>query len=90
MNAFVQFRLCKLSTLELLEKIDKQIDQLYQDNKIPLRHIPARPDEDFDLLVGECLVRFKETLQKLEDINTSININNINNNEQNQTSEKGA
>lgn len=27
---------------------------------IPPRHIPARPDEDFDLLVGELVVRFLE------------------------------
>ncbi len=65
MNQIVSFRLCKLSTPQRLDKIDEKVDQMYQNNKIPPRHIPAHPDVDFDLLIGECLVQFKETLEKL-------------------------
>jgi len=60
MNQIVSFRLCKLSNLELLKKVDELTDKIYIDGKIPTRHIPARPDEDYDLLVGELLKRFQE------------------------------
>lgn len=39
---------------------------MYQTGKLPTRHIPARPDEDYDLLVGELLQRSKE--MQAEDI----------------------
>ena len=64
MNGLVSFRLCKLSNEELIEKVDKTLDEMYQTNKIPLRHIPARPDSDFDLLVGEMIMRFGEMVGK--------------------------
>lgn len=59
MNQITSFRLCKLSNEELLSEIDKQTDQMYINGKIPDRQIPARPDKDYDLLVGELLLRFK-------------------------------
>lgn len=62
MNAIVSFRLCKLSDEELINKIDLETDQMYKDGKVPSRHIPARPDDDYDLLIGELLLRFKEKL----------------------------
>lgn len=64
MNSLVSFRLCKLSDEELLEKVDQLTDEMYQTGKIHARHIPARPDQDYDLLVGELLVRFKEKIEK--------------------------
>jgi len=64
MNGIVQFRLCKLTDKELVEKADKMTDGLYEDGKIPSRHIPARPDHDYDLIIGELLVRFKELTEK--------------------------
>ncbi len=60
MNGIVQFRLCRLSDKELAEKVDRAIDKIYQTGEIPSRNIPARPDEDFDLLIGELIVRFSE------------------------------
>lgn len=63
MNALVQFNLCTLSDEELLEKVDNLTDQMYTDQKIPSRHIPARPDEDYDLLVAELVKRFYEKIK---------------------------
>lgn len=61
MNQITSFRLCKLSNIDLIKKVDELTDNLYkEDTGIPVRHIPARPDEDYDLLVGELLLRFKE------------------------------
>lgn len=60
MNSIVSFRLCTLSTEELLNKVDAMTDQMYQVDKLPPRHIPARPDEDYDLLVGELIKRMYE------------------------------
>jgi len=62
MNAIVSFRLCTLSDEELISKINSKTDQMYEGGKIPSRNIPARPDDDYDLLIGELLIRFKEKL----------------------------
>jgi len=64
MNVIVDFRLCTLSDKELVDKVDQQLDKMYETGKIPTRHIPAEPDNDFDLLVGELLVRFWEYVKK--------------------------
>lgn len=58
MNALVNFNLYKLSDLELLEKVDSLTDIMFKEQKVPTRHIPARPNEDYDLLVGELIKRF--------------------------------
>jgi hypothetical protein len=58
MNKIVGFGLCKLSDKELMEKVDKHVDDIYRTGRIPSRHIPARPDEDFDLLIGELIMRY--------------------------------
>lgn len=75
MNRIASFRLCKLSNQELLEKIDKQTDEMFEKQQVPIRHIPARPDADYDLLIGELLIRFdkmevvsKEMLEALENL----------------------
>jgi hypothetical protein len=60
MNAIATFRKCTLTDKELFEKVDKLTDQVYQNREIPARHIPARPNDDYDLLVGELLIRFHE------------------------------
>jgi hypothetical protein len=64
MNGIVSFRLCKLSDKELIERIDKMTDEMFQKREIPERHIPARPDSDYDLLVGELIVRFSEKIKQ--------------------------
>ena len=61
MNSIAGFRLCKLNGEDLIKRIDEHTDNIYKLRRIPDRHIPARPDEDFDLLIGELMVRFKET-----------------------------
>ena len=62
MNAITSFRLCTLSNEELINRVDKMTDEMYQTGKIPSRNIPARPDQDYDLLIGELLVRCKEKI----------------------------
>ncbi len=66
MNAIVQFRKCTLSNEDLIKKVDQMTDEVYKTGIIPSRHIPARPDNDYDLLVGELLLRFNELLKQLE------------------------
>jgi hypothetical protein len=56
----VQFRLCKLDDKELMEKLAKWLTDIYENKRIPSRQIPARPDDDFDLLLAELIVRFAE------------------------------
>jgi hypothetical protein len=60
MNAIVNFRLCTLTDAELLEKVDAKTDEIYISGKIPSRNIPAQPNDDFDLLVGELIKRYFE------------------------------
>ena len=60
----VNFRLCKLSDLELSKAVADGLNEMYSTGKLPERHIPAQPDNDFDLLVGELLVRFRELTNK--------------------------
>ncbi len=71
MNSIVSFRLCKLSDDELLQKVDSMTDNIYESGKIPSRHIPARPDDDYDLLVGELIVRFKSLLNSDQNVQDS-------------------
>ena len=65
MNDIAKFRLCKLNDKELIERIDKIVDEIYQNGEIPTRHIPARPDHDFDLLIGELILRYDEKRTKV-------------------------
>ena len=58
MNNIAQFGLCKLSDEELIKRVDAGCDEMYKNRRIPDRHIPARPDDDFDLILGELLLRF--------------------------------
>lgn len=66
MNSIASFGLCTLSDEELLQKVDATCDNMYRTGNIPPRHVPARPDSDFDLLVGELLLRFKKLTEKEE------------------------
>lgn len=56
----VQFRKCTLSDKELAKAVADGLNKMYQNGQIPSRCIPARPDEDFDLLVAELVIRFIE------------------------------
>ena len=60
MNGLVSFRLCTLTDEELIKKIDQQTDDMFRSQKVPSRNIPARPNEDYDLLVGELIMRFNK------------------------------
>jgi hypothetical protein len=60
MNSIVSFRKCTLTDDELLKKVDYITDQIYISREIPSRHIPARPNDDYDLLIGELILRFNE------------------------------
>lgn len=63
MNAITNFRLCTLTDVELLQEIDKQTDKMFTEQKVPVRHIPAEPNKDYDLLIGELLIRYTERLK---------------------------
>ena len=66
MNAIVSFRKCTLSNGELLKEVDSQTDKMYSEyGRIPDRQIPARPNKDYDMVVGELIMRFVE-LEKLQ------------------------
>lgn len=57
----IQFRKCTLTDALLAEAVAAALNKMYSDPvAVPTRSIPARPDEDFDLLVGEMTVRFIE------------------------------
>lgn len=71
MNTIVTFRLCISPDDELLKKVDEMTDNMYETQKVPTRQIPARPDHDYDLLVGELHKRCYERI-------TTISLNNIN------------
>ena len=63
MNGIVGFRLCTLTDEELVNRVDELTDQMFETNKFPVRHIPAQPDKDYDLLVGELCQRFFEKIK---------------------------
>ena len=65
-NKIASFRLCTLSDKDLIKAVDRGTDNIYKTGQIPSRHIPAKPNEDFDLLVGELLFRFDSLLKEGE------------------------
>lgn len=70
MNAICSFRLCTLTDEELIILIDKLTDQMFTNQEVPTRHIPARPNQDYDLLVGELIIRFNQLKEKEEERKT--------------------
>lgn len=58
MNAISGFRLYNLSNKDLISKVNHLTDEMYKSGRIPDRQIPARPNDDYDLLIGELLLRF--------------------------------
>lgn len=65
----IQFRKCTLTDKPLAEAVAAGLTKMYQKPvSVPPRQIPARPDEDFDLLVGEMVVRFLEKTEVLKQI----------------------
>jgi len=77
MNTIATFRKCTLSDSELLEKIDKATDKMYKTGKIPDRNIPARPDSDYDLLVGELILRYSERVKNTSGDNVKFTGNDL-------------
>ena len=56
-----QFRKCTLNDKTLTEAVASELFKMYTPPvAVPSRRIPAQPDEDFDLIVGEMVVRFIE------------------------------
>jgi len=65
----VQFRKCTLTDELLAEAVAAGLNKMYSEPvSVPTRHIPARPDEDFDLLVGEMAIRLLERSASLRRI----------------------
>lgn len=65
----VRFRKCSLTDNELAEAVAEGLCKMYSEPvSVPSRHIPARPDEDFDLLVGELVLRFMEKIDFLKQV----------------------
>lgn len=58
------FRNTTLQDQELIKKIMEGLLEMYDTGEVPARHIPARPDEDFDILVSELVLRYAEKLNK--------------------------
>ncbi len=55
----IQFRKCSLTDEQLAEAAAAWLARIYTPPiQVPTRHIPARPDEDFDLIIGELIYRF--------------------------------
>ena len=55
----IQFRKCTLTDKELAGAVAEGLAKMYTPPvEVPSRNIPARPDQDFDLLVGELVFRF--------------------------------
>lgn len=65
MNTIATFRVCDLEDDDLLYKIDNKTDKMYEDYKVPTRHIPALPNDDYDILIGELILRFRELKAEL-------------------------
>ena len=68
MNSISNFRLCTLTDVELLQEIDRQTDKMFTEQKVPIRHIPAEPNKDYDLLIGELLIRSAEKIKALQEL----------------------
>ena len=65
----IQFRKCTLTDKPLAEAVADGLNKMYQQPvTVPSRHIPARPDEDCDLITGELIVRFLEKTEILKQI----------------------
>jgi len=65
----VQFRKCTLTDRDLAEAVAKGMNEMYTDPiSVPTRQIPARPNEDFDLITGELIVRYLEKTELLKQI----------------------
>ena len=65
----IQFRKCTLTDKPLAEAVAAGLNKMYSEPvAVPSRHIPARPDEDFDLITGELIVRFIEKTDVLKSI----------------------
>jgi hypothetical protein len=76
MNQIARFRRCTLSDMELLRKVDEITDNIYKTGQIPTRHIPAEPNNDYDLLVGELILRMREQIEgvstELQNVQASV------------------
>ena len=55
---------CDLKNKELIERIELHIDDMYKTGRLPVRTIPAKPNNDFDLLVSELIVRYENLLEE--------------------------
>ena len=58
MNNLIGYNNCTLTDKELIELVDNHVDNMYKTGRIPRRHLPAKPNSDFDLVLGELLQRF--------------------------------
>ena len=66
-----QFRLTTLSDKDLAESVAQKLCEMYTEPvSVPTRNIPARPDEDFDILVAELIMRFMERNETFKEIRT--------------------
>lgn len=59
----IQFRKCTLTDEQLAVQVAEGLQKMYTPPvTVPTRNIPARPNEDFDLLVGELVFRFNSRI----------------------------
>lgn len=54
---------CTLNDEDLVNKLDEKVDELCRTGgKSFVMHVPARPNEDLDLLISTLIYRFKKTI----------------------------
>jgi len=56
--ALCNFGLCDLSDHELAARVSAGMEQVYESGKVPARRVPADPNSELDLLIGEMTRRF--------------------------------
>ena len=61
----IQFRKCTLTDKQLAEAAAAWLERIYTPPiQVPVRNVPARPDEDFDLVIGELIYRFSQLIEQ--------------------------
>ena len=54
-----------LTNIQLADKVDQEISKLIKTGgRSFIMHIPARPNEDLDLIVSELVLRFRNMINK--------------------------
>lgn len=61
-----------ISDDEIIDSLEKQLRKMCVSRKLPIMSIPAKPNEDFDLLLAELLIRFMKKDEEVVDLSKYI------------------